>query len=111
MLLSYVDFLTGERHQMNATITTDHPASSYGQPVVIIEDGDPVNFSDWVLLQYRVEAADAAETVLLEKFLDTLNAALDAATITDAMIAAAAALDELPDGDEGTEHADTQYSD
>jgi hypothetical protein len=73
MILSYKDFFTGEVKEIKAKITTDHSASSYGQPVIIHPDGSPLELSDWVLLQYRVISADKSESELLQKFYQQLN--------------------------------------
>lgn len=56
MKISYYDLLGDQqRHTMDAELTTDHPASSYGQPVLLIGDGDPLDYTSWMLLDYRVE--------------------------------------------------------
>ncbi len=41
MILSYTDLLDKKRktHRIKATITTDHPASSYTQPIIVLENG------------------------------------------------------------------------
>jgi len=79
MKLSYTDLLgDGERHEINATITTEHAASSYGQPVILIDSG-PLDLSSWVLLDYKVVEANQDETLLLRKFFGNLNFALSAA--------------------------------
>lgn len=39
MKLSYLGLMDTERSTIKATITTDHPASSYGMPVIVLEDG------------------------------------------------------------------------
>lgn len=70
MILSYRDLFTGERQQINAQVTTDHPASSYGIPVIVLEDGESLDPTSWLLLAYQVEyIGDPAE-------LDALRSAL-----------------------------------
>jgi len=62
MKLSYVDLLGDhERHEVDATVTTDHPASSYGIPVVVLADGEALDALSWQTLLYRVERATPEE--------------------------------------------------
>lgn len=71
MKLSYIDILgDGERHEVSATVTTDHPASSYGQPVIVLEtDGESLDFTSWVLLNYQIVEATPKEFELLKRVL------------------------------------------
>lgn len=71
MILSYVDvFGDKQRHNINATITTEHSASSYGQPVIILEsDGQVLDLPSWVLLNYQIEDATEEEYELLKRVL------------------------------------------
>jgi len=62
MKLSYVDLLGDrERHEVDATVTADHPASSYGIPVVVLADGEALDALSWQTLLYRVERATPEE--------------------------------------------------
>ena len=62
MKLSYVDLLGDrERHEVTATVTTDHPASSYGIPVVVLADGEALDVQSWLILLYLVERATPEE--------------------------------------------------
>lgn len=73
MILSYVDILgDGERHNIKATITTEHPNSSYGQPVLLLEDGKPLNAESWFLMAYQVVKATPTEFELLKKWVSLL---------------------------------------
>lgn len=77
MKLSYVDLLgDGERHAVEATITTDHPASSYGQPVIVMEDGGAVDLASWVTLDYQVIEATPEERAQLAKIFELPGLAL-----------------------------------
>lgn len=69
MILTYVDILgDGQRHEIAATVTTDHLASSYGQPVVLPDDGGgPLDATSWVLMQYRIHEITAKEYALLQR--------------------------------------------
>lgn len=73
MKLSYIDLLgDGERHEMAATITTEHSLSSYGQPVILIEDGEPLDGTSWILLNYAVVEATPEEVDLLRRWIETV---------------------------------------
>ena len=63
MILSYCNDTLGDgkRHRVKATVTTDHPASHYGQPVIVLEDGDALDLTSWVLCQYKVVQATRKE--------------------------------------------------
>ena len=54
MILSYHDLGEEKRHRIKAKITTEHSASSYGQPVIVLEDGGPLDLFSWTALGYRV---------------------------------------------------------
>lgn len=74
MKLSYVNILgNGERHTIDATITTDHPLSSYGQPVLLLRDGQPLNAESWILMAYQVVKASQTELDLLKKWVSLIN--------------------------------------
>jgi len=60
------------RKRINATITTDHPLSSYGMPVILLEDGDPIDLTTWVICNYSVEEATPVESELLGKWLSQI---------------------------------------
>jgi hypothetical protein len=63
MILSYADLFDKKRlqHRIKATITTNHPASRYGQSVVILEDGRMLDSSLWIANRYRVLKATKKE--------------------------------------------------
>ena len=65
MLLEYTS-LDGEKHQVKASISYDHPACSYGQPVILVE-GEPLDMPSWILLGYRVVRAGKKEIERLRK--------------------------------------------
>jgi hypothetical protein len=44
--------MTEDTHiELTASLTTDHPASSYGQPVMVIDewDGEAMSHQNWIL--------------------------------------------------------------
>ncbi len=69
MILSYQDIFEpkAKRKRIKATITTDHPASSYGQAVIVLDDGGALDLMSWVAMDYRVEKATAKERSELQK--------------------------------------------
>jgi hypothetical protein len=71
MKLSYMDILGDrERHEVNAIVTTDHSASSYGQPVIVLEsDGEALDITSWILLNYQIVEATPKEIELLKRVL------------------------------------------
>jgi hypothetical protein len=48
MKIKVTDILTGKQRVCRATLTIDHPASSYGQPVLLV-DGEPWGIMECVL--------------------------------------------------------------
>ena len=68
MKLSYLGLMDTERSTIKATITTDHPASSYGMPVIVLEDGGALDYTSAILLDYRVEKISEVERPLLEQW-------------------------------------------
>jgi hypothetical protein len=62
-----------KRRTVKATITTEHSASSYGQPVIVLPDGGALDLMSWVGCGYRVERATAKERAAL----DTVFAAIE----------------------------------
>jgi len=69
MLLSYRDLLepTEDRTRVTAEITTEHPESHYGQPVVVLEDGYALGMLSVVTMDYQlVEATPDEVNALLE---------------------------------------------
>ena len=69
MRLSYKDLFDQEagRTQVEAEITTQHPASSYGQPVIVLEDGGALDLMSWVCMDYHVESATPKEQGMLRQ--------------------------------------------
>lgn len=71
MKLSYFDVMGDkQRHIVDATVTTDHAASSYGQPVIVVDsDGQALDITSWILLNYQIEEATPEEYALLKRVL------------------------------------------
>jgi len=66
MIVSYTDF-EGKTLRVKVKITTDHSASSYGQPVIVLPDGGALDLMSWVGLGYRVVKATDKERQGLSK--------------------------------------------
>ena len=69
MILSYLDIFepSAKRTRVKATVTTDHSASSYGQPVIVFEDGEALNLISWVGMGYQVVETTEQERAGLRK--------------------------------------------
>ena len=70
MTLSYkVDpFGSGDkRAKVKVRITTAHSMSSYGQPVIVLPDGEALDLMSWVGCGYRIEAATTKERIAIDK--------------------------------------------
>ena len=76
MLLSFQDLFDTEagRKEIEAEITTEHSASSYGLPVVLLEDGGVLSAQSWVMLDYKIVELPEDEKPLMEKWLKNLYA-------------------------------------
>jgi hypothetical protein len=63
MILSHTDLFDEKRlqHRIKATVTTNHPASHYGQPVVVVENGAALDSFSWITHRYRVLKASKKE--------------------------------------------------
>ena len=68
MTLSYHELMSDKRKKIRAKITTDHPASSYGIPVVVLADGSALDYGSAAILDYQVEKATPRELELLERW-------------------------------------------
>ena len=74
MILQYTDIFNGGKiKKIKAEITTYHPASSYGQPVLVLPDGQGLNAESWVLLNYKIVKITKKETPMMDKWLKNLN--------------------------------------
>lgn len=65
------DIFTGEEVVLTASFTTDHPASSYGQPVMIIEEweeNDVMSHQNWILAGCQVVEMEESEREDFEKW-------------------------------------------
>ena len=75
MKLAYTDiFNNGKAKQIRATITTEHPASHYGQPVVILQDGNLLDCQSWELMGYCLVSCTKDEAPIMAKWILNLYA-------------------------------------
>ena len=58
-LKSFSPLLDG--YETEAALTTDHAASSYGRPVLVIDTGDALGPADCLLADYRIIEASKDE--------------------------------------------------
>lgn len=68
MKISLADIFDGETHLHNVEMTTNHPASSYGQPVMEFDDGKLCGADCWVLGAGRLVEATPTEAELFAKW-------------------------------------------
>ena len=75
MILQYTDiFNNGKICKIKAEITTDHPVSSYGLPVVVLPDGNALDAQSWILLNYQVISLNQSELPIMQKWITHLYA-------------------------------------
>lgn len=69
MILSYCNQLSGDgkRKKVKAKIATAHSTSSYGQPVIVLEDNEVLDLISWVFCKYQVVSATKKERELLAR--------------------------------------------
>jgi len=78
MKLSYADILGDhERHEIDAEITTEHPMSSYDQPVIVLSDDGLLDAASWFLLNYQVVQATDQEFDMLRSWISRTSLMLD----------------------------------
>lgn len=68
MILSYlINPFSGDnkRRRVKAKITTEHSTSSYGQFVIVLEDGEALDLFSWVACGYQVVDATEKEREML----------------------------------------------
>jgi len=75
MILTYSDILgDGKEHTIKAEVTTDHPCSHYGIPVIVLDNGYALDLQSWVMLGYRVKKASEKEKTNLKKVFSNFSA-------------------------------------
>lgn len=75
MILQYTDiFEGGKTVKIKGELTTEHSASSYGLPVILLPDGGVLSAESWVMLGYRVVSLAQKEAPLMERWLKNMYA-------------------------------------
>jgi hypothetical protein len=75
MILQYTDvFEGGKERKIKGELTTEHSASSYGMPVIVLPDGGVLSAESWVMLGYKVLSISQKEVPMMEKWLKNLYA-------------------------------------
>ena len=54
-----------KQHRIKAKVTIEHSSSSYGQPVIVLEDGGALDLFSWMSLGYQVVRASKKELAWL----------------------------------------------
>lgn len=73
MILSYTSVFDGITQTTEAKITTNHSCSSYGQPVIILNDGQLLDANSFVLSNYKLFKATKKEQRLFQKWCDSVT--------------------------------------
>lgn len=74
MKIKSYDLFTKKDEILTAIITTDHPASSYGQPVMLIDEWENglMDCQNWILGGCYVVEMDESENALFQKWRENL---------------------------------------
>jgi hypothetical protein len=80
MILQYTDiFAGGKTRKIKGELTTEHSASSYGLPVIVLPDGGILSAESWVMLGYKVVSLAQKEAPMMERWLKNMYAMLGVA--------------------------------
>lgn len=76
MKISGHDAITDKAVTLTASVTTDHPASSYGLPVMLIEEwgGACMSYFDFILIGGKITEIKPAELPVVEQWVSLLEA-------------------------------------
>lgn len=81
MILQYTDiFAGGKSRKIKGELTTEHCASSYGLPVIVLPDGGVISAESWVMLGYQVVSLSQKEAPMMERWLKNLYAVMGVST-------------------------------
>ena len=69
--LAYKDiYNSGKPCRINAATTSDHPASGYTSPVILLNDGDILDPLSWICLGYELVSTETPhEAAMMAKWL------------------------------------------
>ena len=68
MKLTYIDLFDNSKKIIDAEISTDHPSSHYGIPVIVLEDGGALDYQSAILLNYEIEEMTEDEKPLIARW-------------------------------------------
>ena len=77
MKITAWDMMTDQTIKLTASFTTDHPLSSYGQPVMLIkewEDNDVMSHQNWLLAGCKVTDLPEKDKKAFEKWYSLITA-------------------------------------
>lgn len=78
MILQYTDiFNSCETRKIKAKLITKHCASSYGQPVILLPDGEVLSGESWVMQGYKVVSLKHKEAPMMERWFKNMYAMLN----------------------------------
>ena len=70
MILQYTDiFDDGKAVKIKGELTTEHCASSYGLPVILLPDGGVLSAESWTMLGYKIVSLTKKEVPMMERWL------------------------------------------
>lgn len=73
MILQYTDIFSGGKvKKTKGELTTEHSASSYGLPVIVLPDGGVLSVESWVMLGYKVVSLTPKEAPMVERWLKNM---------------------------------------
>jgi len=74
MKISARDIFSDEQVELTGRLTTDHPLSSYGQPVLLIEEwgNEPMSLINWSLAGCQVIEATEQEAQDFERWSSSM---------------------------------------
>lgn len=70
MKFEYTDIFDGITRTMKAEITTDSSQSSYGQPIIILDDGKALDLDSYIILEYKLKEATTKEKKMFNRWLN-----------------------------------------
>lgn len=77
MILQYTDiFDDGKAVKIKGELTTEHCASSYGLPVILLPDGGVLSAESWTMLGYKIVSLTKKEVPMMERWLKNTYAML-----------------------------------
>ena len=70
MKIKLTDIFDNQTYDHEVEVTTDHPCSSYGQPVVVFDDGSCLNAESWFLGLGEITKATDSERDMFGRWVE-----------------------------------------